>query len=62
MLQIMGVIAVQTGFLKYHYTVEYMAALLSAWKNNIDKIATYVPDCRSMGIDVPPSGCQYQRL
>lgn len=49
-----GVIAVQTGFLKYHYTVEYMAALLSAWKNNIDKIATYVPDCRSMGIDVLP--------
>jgi DNA polymerase-3 subunit alpha len=49
-----GVIAVQTGYLKYHYTVEYMTALLSAWKNNSDKVSTYVADCRSMGIDILP--------
>ncbi len=49
-----GVIAVQTGYLKYHYTIEYMTALLSAWKNDADKVATYVADCRAMGIDVLP--------
>jgi DNA polymerase-3 subunit alpha len=49
-----GVIAVQTGYLKYHYTVEYMTALLSAWKNNSDKVATYVADCRAMDIEVLP--------
>jgi len=49
-----GVIAVQTGYLKYHYPVEYMTALLSAWKNDIEKVATYVADCRTMGIEVLP--------
>ena len=49
-----GVIAVQTGYLKYHYPVEYMTALLSGWKNDIVKVATYVADCRALGIDVLP--------
>ena len=49
-----GVIAVQTGYLKLHYTVEYMAALLSAWKNVADKVAAYVIDCRAMGIEILP--------
>jgi len=49
-----GVIAVQTGYLKYHYPVEYMTALLSAWKNDTDKVAAYVADSRSLGIEVLP--------
>jgi len=49
-----GVIAVQTAYLKSHYTVEYMTALLSASKNEIEKVALYVADCRSMGIEVLP--------
>lgn len=49
-----GVIAVQTGYLKYYYPVEYMTALLSAWKNDTDKISTYAADCRSLGIEVMP--------
>lgn len=49
-----GVIAVETAFLKTHYTVEYMTALLSASKNDTTKIAFYVADCRSMGIEVLP--------
>ncbi|MEA4909222.1 MAG: DNA polymerase III subunit alpha [Anaerolineaceae bacterium] len=49
-----GVIAVQTAYLKTHYTVEYMTALLSASKNDSDKVAFYVVDCRSMGIEVLP--------
>ncbi len=49
-----GIIAFQTGYLKAHYTVEYMTALLSASKNETEKVAFYVADCRSMGIDVLP--------
>ena len=49
-----GVIAVQTGYLKYHFPVEYMTALLSAWKNDTDKVSTYVGGCRSLGIEVLP--------
>ncbi|HEY9088901.1 MAG TPA: DNA polymerase III subunit alpha, partial [Anaerolineaceae bacterium] len=49
-----GVIAVQTAYLKTHYTVEYMTALLSASKNDTAKVAWYVADCRAMGIDVLP--------
>jgi DNA polymerase-3 subunit alpha len=47
-----GVISVQTAYLKAHYTVEYMTALLSAEKGNTEKVAFYVADCRDLGIDV----------
>jgi DNA polymerase-3 subunit alpha len=49
-----GVIAVQTAYLKLHYTAEYMTALLSASKNEMEKVAFYAADCRSMGIEVLP--------
>jgi DNA polymerase-3 subunit alpha len=49
-----GVIAVQTAFLKCHYTVEYMTSLLSASKNEMEKIALYIADCKAMKIDVLP--------
>lgn len=49
-----GIMAVKTGHLKFHYTVEYMTALLSAWKNDLDKISVYVNECRELGIDVLP--------
>lgn len=49
-----GVIAVETAYLKAHYTVEFMTALLSASKNDTAKIAFYAADCRAMGIDVLP--------
>ena len=51
-----GIIAVQTAYLKTHYPVEYMTALLTAEKNDTTRIALYVADARRMGIDVrPPS-------
>jgi DNA polymerase-3 subunit alpha len=49
-----GVIAVQTGYLKAHYPVEYMTALLSVSQSEIDKVAFYVADCRRMRIAVEP--------
>ncbi len=49
-----GVIAVQTAYLKLHYPVEYMTALLSVNKNDTAKVALYVADCRRMGLKVEP--------
>jgi DNA polymerase-3 subunit alpha len=49
-----GIIAVQTAFLKTHYPIEYMTALLSISKNDTDKVAYYAADCRMMSIDVLP--------
>lgn len=49
-----ALVAVTTGYLKCHYTVEYMTALLSVYQHNTDKVAFYVADCRDQGIDVLP--------
>ena len=49
-----GVIAVQTGYLKVHYPVEYMTALLSVNQNDTGKIALYAADARRMGLRVDP--------
>jgi DNA polymerase-3 subunit alpha len=49
-----GVIAVETAYLKSHYPVEYMTALLSVAQSDTDKVALYVADCRRMGIRVEP--------
>jgi DNA polymerase-3 subunit alpha len=49
-----GVIAVQTAYLKTHYPIEYMTALLSVYQADTDKVALYVADSRRMGIDVKP--------
>ncbi|HSM24606.1 MAG TPA: DNA polymerase III subunit alpha, partial [Anaerolineaceae bacterium] len=49
-----GVIAVKTAYLKKQYTIEYMTALLSATKNETEKVAQYVVDCRDLGIEVLP--------
>ena len=49
-----GLITYQTAYMKAHYPVEYIASLLTSVKNNLDKAATYLADCRSMGIRVLP--------
>jgi DNA polymerase-3 subunit alpha len=47
-----GLITYQTAYLKAHYPVEYMAALLTSVKSNLDKAAVYLSDARAMGIKV----------
>jgi DNA polymerase-3 subunit alpha len=49
-----GILSVQTAYLKTHYPVEYMTAVLSVRKNDSAKVALYVVDCRRMGIAVEP--------
>ena len=49
-----AVIAVETAYLKAHYPVEYMAALISVYKDSTDKVAYYIADCRNKGIEISP--------
>jgi len=49
-----GVIAVQTAFLKANYPSEYMTAMLTAERDDTDKLAVYIADARRMGIEVLP--------
>lgn len=47
-----GFIAYQTAFLKAHFPAEYLSALLTSVKANLDKAAVYLAECRTMGISV----------
>jgi DNA polymerase-3 subunit alpha len=47
-----GLIAYQTAWLKAHHPVEYLAALLTSVKDNKDKTAVYLAECRALGIQV----------
>jgi len=47
-----GFIAYQTAYLKAHYPAEYLSALLTSVKANLDKAAIYLAECRTMGIEV----------
>jgi DNA polymerase III subunit alpha len=47
-------VAYETAYLKAHYPVEFMAALLSAEIGNQDKLTQYLNECRDMGIGVLP--------
>ncbi len=47
-----GVVTFQTAYLKAHYPVEYLAALLTSVKTSLEKAAVYLNECRTMGIQV----------
>ncbi len=43
-----------TAYLKAHYPVEFMAALISSELSNTDKVFKYIAACREMNIEVVP--------
>lgn len=45
-------VAYQTGYLKAHFPVEYMAAVLDSEMNNPDKMLALIGECENMGIRV----------
>jgi len=49
-----GVLSFWTAYLKAHYPVEFMAALLTSVGTDKDKSAIYLAECRRMGITVLP--------
>ena len=49
-----AVVAYQTAYLKYHYPVEFMAALMTSYIENAGKVTEYIYVCRQMGIEILP--------
>ena len=49
-----AMVCFQTAYLKAHYPVEYMAALMTSERNNSDSVVKYMDQCRSHDIKVLP--------
>jgi DNA polymerase-3 subunit alpha len=49
-----GLLTVQTAWLKAHYPVEFMAALLTSEASNTDKVVAHISEARLGGIEVLP--------
>src|SRR5690606_17087153 len=49
-----GLVSYWTAYLKANYPTEYMAALLTSTRDDKDKSALYLNECRRMGITVLP--------
>ena len=49
-----ALLAYQTAYLKAHYPVEFMAAMLSSEAGNTEKVVKYINEARGMGIRVLP--------
>ncbi len=45
-------IAYQTAYMKTHWPIEYMAALLTYEMDNTDKVVDYIAECKKMDIEV----------
>jgi len=59
-----GMITMQTAYLKAHYPLEYMAAVLTSYTGKTDSIVRYVAECNRAGMNVLPpdvnsSGAQF---
>jgi DNA polymerase-3 subunit alpha len=51
-------IAYQTAYLKTHYPVEFMAALLTAETSKPENVVKYIGECKDLGIAVEPPDVQ----
>ncbi len=49
-----GLIAYQTAYLKAHYPLEFMTALLCSDEDNMDRVVLEIKECVEMGIEVLP--------
>ena len=49
-----AVITVQSAFLKTHFPHEYMAALLSTYFDDVDKVTTFLGECKRLNIPILP--------
>jgi DNA polymerase-3 subunit alpha len=53
-----ALVAYQTAYLKTHYPVEFMAALLTAETSKPENVVKYIGECRELGISVQPPDVQ----
>lgn len=49
-----AVVSYQTAYLKCHYPVEFMAALMTSFMEHTSKITEYIMNCRQLGIEIVP--------
>jgi len=49
-----GLVTLHTAWLKAHYRVEFMAALLTSEKDNTDKVVLHIGEARQSGVQVLP--------
>jgi DNA polymerase-3 subunit alpha len=49
-----GKVAYQTAYMKAHYPVEYMSAILTAESGDVEKISEIIEECKNMKIPVLP--------
>lgn len=57
-----ALIAYQTAYLKAHYPVEFMAALLNSFLSNTDQVVKLINECRDKGISVLPPDVNVSEL
>jgi DNA polymerase-3 subunit alpha len=57
-----ALLAYQTAYLKVHYPVEFMAAMLSSEAGNTEKVVKYINEARGLGIRVLPPCVQESGL
>ncbi len=55
-------LAFVTAYLKAHYPVDFMAALLTSETGNTAKVVKYINECREMGIRDPAARRESQRV
>jgi len=53
-----GLVSYQTAYLKTHYPVEFMAALLTSETSKPENVVKYIAECKEMGIGVEPPDVQ----
>src|SRR5580692_2221246 len=53
-----ALVAYQTAYLKTHYPVEFMAALLTSETSKPESVVKYIGECKELGIDVAPPDVQ----
>ncbi|MGD0890658.1 MAG: DNA polymerase III subunit alpha [Terracidiphilus sp.] len=53
-----ALVAYQTAYLKTHYPVEFMAALLTSETSKPDNVVKYISECKELGIEVLPPDVQ----
>ena len=56
-----AVISYETAYLKAHYPVEFMAALMSSVMGEPRHIAAYIRNCKELGIEVLPPSVLHSR-
>ena len=57
-----AMVTVQTGFLKCHYPAEYMAALLSVYREDTTRVSTFLEECGRLQISILPPSVNYSQI